>query len=123
MVRCDTGESDQDFLSKVAHLTAELEPMIDEQITAAIGASSLFVQDAITNRWHLVTDKEEIDALPPGRYIRVFTKDPSVQAFALLLDRALDKPRRQEREVRVSGEVDVVHRLMAARRAGSVGEK
>src|SRR5262245_54807776 len=74
-------------------VTAELEPLLHRQTAAAIGDSSVFVQDALTGRWRLIAAEDEITPAEraAGRYLRVFTKDPSSQAFAQLLDRALDK--------------------------------
>ena len=41
----------------------------------------------------------------------------SIQAFTDLMNRALDKPKEQELEVSVRGELDLVQRLAAARLA------
>src|SRR5262245_48835934 len=100
-------------------ITAALEPLIDAAIRAALGVSYCFEREASTGRWRLVDDERALNRADttPGRYLRIFTVDPSPRAFAELLDRALDKPGRPEQEVKVSGEVDIVHRLMAARRA------
>jgi hypothetical protein len=103
---------------------AELEPLIEAQIVAAMGDSHCFARDTATSQWRLIED-ERLAARAEathadGNFIRIFTADPSVRAFADLMDRALDKPRRQEQEIKVSGAVDIVHRLMAARRPGRV---
>jgi hypothetical protein len=102
-------------------ITAQLEPLIDEAIRAALGVSYCFERDASTGRWRRVDDERAFNRVEtdPGQYLRN-TGDPSPRAFAELLDRSLDKPRRQEQEVTVSGEVDVVARLAAARRAKPV---
>jgi len=101
-----------------------LEPLIEAQIAAAMGRSHCFARDTATGQWHLIGD-ELLAARAEtnhddGNVLRIFTVDPSVRAFADLMDRALDKPRRQDQEVKVSGAIDLVHRLMAARRAKSV---
>ena len=38
----------------------------------------------------------------------IHTKDPSIQAFTDLLNRALDKPKEQEQDINLHGSVDVV---------------
>jgi hypothetical protein len=100
-------------------ITAELEPLIDAAIRVAMAVSYCFHREASTGRWRLITDERlmgRADTTPGDpNYLRIFTVDPSVRAFAELLDRALDKPRRQEREVKVGGELDIVARLAAAR--------
>ncbi len=47
--------------------------------------------------------------------IEVWEKDPSVQAFTDLMNRALDKPKEQEVPVSLKVEGDIVARLHAAR--------
>ena len=47
--------------------------------------------------------------------IEVWEKDPSVQAFTDLLNRALDKPKEQEQEVKIAGSDDLIAKLHAAR--------
>jgi len=48
-------------------------------------------------------DSEEI--------IEVWEKDPSVQAFTDLLNRALDKPAEQKQEFEHSGAIRLIHEL------------
>ncbi len=44
-------------------------------------------------------------------------KDPSVQAFTDLMNRALDKPKEQPQELQISGSLELVSaRLLAARK-------
>jgi hypothetical protein len=47
--------------------------------------------------------------------IEVWEKDPSVQAFTDLLNRALDKPKEQEQEIKIAGSDDLIAKLHAAR--------
>src|SRR5262245_9772224 len=79
-------------------ITAELEPLINAAIRAALGVSYCFERDASTGQWRLVDDERALNRAEtePGRYLRIFTVDPSPRAFAELLDRGLDTPRAQE---------------------------
>lgn len=77
-------------------VTAELGPMLDKQIAHAKGIDHFFLRDPRTKQFKLIEDPKMIEAaLNMGNrddYYWVFTKDPSVQAFTDLLNRALDKP-------------------------------
>ena len=85
-------------------VAANLEPMLDAQIEHAKGIKHLMLRDADGGKFERVTDVEQIDAaLATGRAFWLFTKDPSVQAFTDLMNRAADKPAEQEQDVAVSG--------------------
>jgi hypothetical protein len=96
----------------------DLEPMVRAQILHAQGISHMMLrqEDGTFKR----TDKiEEIEAaLNSGNEnsYYIFTKDPSVQAFTDLMNRALDKPKEQPHELAVTHTHHVVtERLHAAR--------
>lgn len=42
------------------------------------------------------------------------TRDPSIQAYTDLMNRALDKPKEQEQEIKLSGEVTLIEKLQSA---------
>lgn len=101
-------------------VTAELLPMIDAQIQNAKGISHLFVRDE-NGKFVQITEVEKIEQVlnsgEQDKYFYIHTKDPSIQAFSDLMNRALDKPKEQEIEIKVSGELEIVaSRLMAARK-------
>lgn len=83
-------------------ITAELAPLIAAQIANAKGLSYLVTRDKKTGKFIRVT--EAMAKLKQGETeetIEVWEKDPSVQAFTDLLNRALDKPAEQ---VKVTGD-------------------
>lgn len=88
-----------------AYVTARLEPMLRSQVAHAQGIGHLYTRDK-AGKFTKVENPELIDALLAdpekyeGEHYWIFTKDPSVQAFTDLLNRALDKPTEQ---VQVSG--------------------
>lgn len=111
---------DKDALREhVRHrVAAELDPLLDAQITHAKGIKYLVVRakqggkflrvtEAMAKRRELADDEELIE---------VWEKDPSVQAFTDLLNRALDKPKEQEQEIKVTGELVIIERLQRARK-------
>jgi hypothetical protein len=94
--------------------------MLRAQIANSIGIGHVYTRDKggkftkIENEAHadrLLVEGEE------GKDYWIFMKDPSVQAFTDLMNRALDKPKEQEQEIKITGELEIVQaRLMAARR-------
>lgn len=87
-------------------ITAQLEPLIQAQLANAKGIKYLVVRDAKSGKFIRVTEamakaKQGSDE----ETIEVWEKDPSVHAFADLMNRALDKPKEQEQEHVHSGEV------------------
>ena len=85
-------------------ITAQMEPMIQAQIAHARGIQHFFLRDEKTKQFVRIEDPKAIEtALNCGdkdSYYWIFTKDPSVQAFTDLMNRALDKPAEQ---VKVTG--------------------
>lgn len=77
-------------------------------VRAKQGGKFLRVTEAMAKAREALTDDEEI--------IEVWEKDPSVQAFTDLMNRAIDKPKEQEQEIKLTGEVQLVERLMSARK-------
>jgi len=74
--------------------------LIEAQIARALGIKHFFLRDETTKRWTRITDPDEIEkAMNFGEegqnYYWIWTKDPSVQAFTDLMNRALDKPAEQ----------------------------
>lgn len=84
---------------------AKLDPLVTRQIEHAMGIDHFFMRNEKTKQFERVTDPVMIEAaLNAGdreSYYWIFTKDPSVQAFTDLMNRALDKPAEQ---LKVTGE-------------------
>jgi hypothetical protein len=75
---------------------AELDPLIDAQLEHAKGAKHLMLRDEKTGKFERIADERQIDAaIATGKAFWVFTKDPSIQAFTDLMNRAIDKPTEQ----------------------------
>lgn len=115
----------QSTLDKIAarefvrqRVTAQLSALVDAQIANAQGISHLFLKDK-TGRFVQITDPAQIETVlnsgERDKYFYIHTKDPSTQAFTDLLNRALDKPAEQVQEIKLSGELNIVERLQAAR--------
>ena len=122
------GVKNQSTLSKEAGREAlrvivmrEMDAMTEAQIAHARGLKYLVTRNAKTGKFEKVT-KERMDALLDAddenalETIEVWEKEPSVQAYTDLMNRALDKPKEQEQEIRVTGSLEMVERLQAARK-------
>lgn len=95
----------------------ELAPLLEAQIENAKGLKYLVTRDKKTGKFIRVTEAMAKSKLADGEeIIEVWEKDPSVQAFTDLLNRALDKPKEQEQEIRLTGEVELIQKLIAGRK-------
>ena len=75
------------------HITQRLIPLLDAAIDHAIGIRHFFKRNPETGQWERLTDPDQItEALNNNEGFWIYTKDPSVQAFTDLMNRAIDKP-------------------------------
>lgn len=97
-------------------ISEHIGPMIEAQISNAKGINYLIIRDKKTGKFIRVGKgmAEKINA-ESEELIEVWEKDPSVQAFTDLMNRAIDKPKEQEQEVKLTGALELVSRLHAAR--------
>jgi hypothetical protein len=104
-------EQAREALARV--VMAHMEDLVGAQIANAKGLKYLIVRNAKTGKFERVTEERMKELLESGNdaeleRLEVWQKDPSVQAFTDLMNRALDKPKEQEQEIRISGEVEIV---------------
>ena len=98
-------EAAREFVRQM--VTDNLAPMLKAQIAHASGVQHFFLRDPSTGQFKRITDPDEIEAAlnapnaGEGSTYWIFSKDPNVQAFTDLLNRALDKPTEQ---VHVTGD-------------------
>lgn len=87
----------------------DMEPMVAAQIAHAQGISHFMLRDKKTGKFERVTELTQIERAlndedaEEGSTYYIWTKDPSVQAFTDLMNRALDKPKEQEQDVNLQG--------------------
>lgn len=86
-------------------ITAKLEPLIDAQIANAGGLKYLVTRDKKTGKFLRVGSAQA--AKPNEETIEVWEKDPCVQAFTDLMNRALDKPSEPVQQHDVSGALTI----------------
>jgi len=104
-------------------VTREMEALVAAQIANAKGISYLMARNKRGGQW------KRLDRVPkPGELvgtdqelIEVYAKDPSVQAFTDLMNRALDKPKEQAQDLNVNI-VDGLAERLARGRSRAEGE-
>lgn len=102
-------------------ITEQLGPMIEAQIANATGLKYLVTRERSTGKFIRVTEAMAKHRSDPNvvddsfEVIEVWEKDPSVQAFTDLLNRAIDKPREQVQEIAVTVSNEMVSRLDRAK--------
>lgn len=88
-------------------VTQHLEPLIEAQVANAMGIKYLVVREKKTGKFLRVTEamaKAKAAALDANEeIIEVWEKDPSVQAFTDLMNRAIDKPSEPPQDVALHG--------------------
>lgn len=98
-------------------VVAQLEPLVEAQVKNAKGIKYLVVRDKKRGKFLRVT--EAMAAVKLGKdeeIVEVWEKDPSVQAFTDLMNRALDKP--AEQEIPVSLRMPQAEAILAALEEG-----
>ncbi len=99
------------------YIQQHMPAMLRSQIAHAIGIGHVFTRDKNGKFTRIEDDAEMTRLLSEGTQNEdywIFAKDPSVQAFSVLLDRTLDKAP-EHVEMNVSGELGIVDKLAQAR--------
>jgi hypothetical protein len=102
-------------------VTREMEALTAAQIANAKGIRYLMSRDKKGGRFRRLEKLPKPGELVGGEdeIIEVWHKDPSIQAFTDLMNRALDKPKEQMQEIEVHGLEGLAERLARGReRAG-----
>lgn len=87
----------------------EMDSLTAAQIAHAKGLSYLVGRDKGGKFKKLTSDEAEKALAGESEYtlVEVWEKDPSVQAFTDLMNRALDKPKEQEQDVSIRGDLGI----------------
>jgi len=99
----------------------ELEELTAAQIAQAKGIRYLVTRDKKTGKF--VRVGEAMAKASDEETIEIWEKDPSIQAFTDLMNRALDKPKEQEQEIKLTGEADLIEKLIAGRKRAADARK
>lgn len=88
-----------------------LDPLLEAQIAHAQGLKYLVARHKTTGKFERLTEADTKRILAGGEsdhaIIEVWEKDPSVQAFTDLMNRAIDKPAEQAQAHQVEGELTI----------------
>lgn len=109
-------EAARDALRQI--VLEQMKPLAQRMIVSAMGIGHLYTRDK-TGKFTKIENQAEVDRLlttgEEDKDYWIFTKDPSVQAFTDLMNRALDKPKEQEQEIKLTGEAALIEKLIAGR--------
>lgn len=83
---------------------SKMSQLVDAQLANATGLKYLVRRDAKSGKFVRVT-ADMLDNQTDEDRIEMWEKEPSVQSFTDLMNRALDKPKEQEQEVTVAGKL------------------
>jgi hypothetical protein len=95
-------EQARDALRQI--VLAKMSELVDAQLSNATGIKYLVRRDAKSGKFLRVT-ADMLDQQTDDDLIEMWEKEPSVQSFTDLMNRALDKPKEQEQEVTVAGKL------------------
>jgi hypothetical protein len=97
-----TKEAARDALRQI--VLKRMDRLVEAQIAHAEGLKYLVTRDKKTGKFIRVTEAmAKAKSGANEETIEVWEKDPSVQAFTDLMNRAIDKPAEQEQALAVSG--------------------
>ncbi len=102
-----TKEQARESLREVVF--AHMEGLLAAQIDNAMGIKYLVVRDKKSGKFVRVGESAASNS--DEETIEVYEKEPSVQAFTDLMNRALDKAKEQEQEVKHSGGFVITHEI------------
>ena len=89
----------------------KLRPLVEAQIAHASGLSYVVGRERTSGKFVKLTQQQVEDTIngTDDQFVmlEVWQKEPSVQAFSDLLNRALDKPKEQEQEHSITGTIEV----------------
>lgn len=88
-----------------------MSDLLSAQISNAKGINYLVVREKASGKFLRVGQGRAETLKPEEEIVEIWEKDPSVQAFSDLMNRTLDKPKEQEQDINLRGQVDIVEVL------------
>jgi len=101
-----------------------MDEMAAAQVANAKGLKYLVTREKKSGKFIRVTEAMARAAQgSDAESIEVWEKDPCVQSFTDLMNRALDKPKEQEQELKLTGDEALITALSAGRRRAAESRK
>lgn len=118
-------EAARDALRQI--VLEQMRELTEAQIANAKGIKYVVARHKNSGKFERVTE-DELKAILDGAdedriVLEVWEKDPSVQAFTDLMNRALDKPKEQEQEIKLTGDEALIGALLAGRKRAAEARK
>jgi hypothetical protein len=101
-------------------ITERMNEIIDAQVASAIGINHFFLRDEL-GQFRRITKVREIEealnkpGAERGKNFWIFTKDPNSLAARDMLAYAIDKPKEQVQEIKVTGDEEQIALLHKGR--------
>ncbi len=104
-----TKEAAREALRQI--VLKDMSELVGAQLANAKGIHYLVVREKSSGKF-LRVGKDAAEKLKADQeIIEVWEKDPSVQAFTDLMNRAIDKPKEQEQEIELKGGLVIRHEV------------
>jgi len=100
-----TKEAAREALRQI--VLADMRELVGAQLAQAKGLSYMVVRDKSSGKFLRVAENQAAELKPDEQIIEIWEKDPSVQAFTDLMNRALDKPKEQEQDLNIQGAIEI----------------
>lgn len=104
-----TKEQAREALRQI--VLVEMRELAGAQISNAKGIKFLVVREKSSGKFLRVGENRAEKLNPEEEIIEIWEKDPSVQAFTDLMNRALDKPKEQEQDVNAKVALRLIHEV------------
>lgn len=102
-----------------ALLTKQLEPVAESLVSRCKGVRYFVTRNKKTGKYELVTNPDQvIKALnnEDENCGEFYTDKPDTAAIKEFFDRTVDKAKEQEQEIKITGEADLIAKLIAGRK-------
>jgi hypothetical protein len=94
----------------------DMQELVGAQLANAKGIKYLVVREKSSGKFLRVNELRAAALKADEEVIEIWEKDPSVQAFTDLMNRALDKPKEQQQDINISGALNLDVRIREARK-------
>lgn len=100
-------------------LTAQMVPVAEALVSRAKGVRYFVTRNKKTGKYELVTNPDQVIGALNGEDENVgefYTDKPETAAIKEIFDRTVDKAKEQEAEIKLTGETDLIAKLLAGRK-------
>ena len=107
-------------------LTEHMEPVAASLVSRCKGVRYFVTRNKKTGKYELVTNPEQVVAAlnaEDENCGEFYTDKPDTTAIKEFFDRTVDKAKEQEQEIKLTGEADLIAKLLAGRKRAAEARK